>query len=335
MPEIERDEGKLQQHKVELVLRPGDRSYAVDVAEEEGVAEGQNALGAGAERQAVGRDFLQVGEAHEVESVTEREVEDSGKQRLAFVHRMEFDFGRQGDAVIVEGLRSSFEDVELRALRIEREKVRRQTERRFAGLHEAVERTDVDVTNLGDAVVIAVDNVIDGILQHDAVHLAVEVQFTIILGIIRVRFQVRAGVGVFRDEYLSRLIALPKAIGKDMEIVVRVLSDHLACAGFVRFVKNVNDMLGEIGGAIELHAETTTTDVMGDDPVFQLGHFPSSSNVGGRPTASEIIERLSLSSPPSNCNLRRARLRRFIWDISSVKRTTGERERSLEGISNA
>src|SRR5262249_25869403 len=184
MPEVERDEGKLQQHKVKLVLRPGDRSYAVDVAEEEGVAEGQNALGAGAERQAVGRNFLQIGKAHEMEPVMEREVEDSGKQRLALVHRMEFDFGRQGDAVIVKGLRSSFEDVEFRALRIEREEIWRQTERRFAGFHEAVECTDVDVTNLSDAVVIAVDNVIDGILQHDAVQLAVEVQFTIILGIL-------------------------------------------------------------------------------------------------------------------------------------------------------
>src|SRR6516164_1096634 len=119
MPEVERDEGKLQQHEVKLVLRPGDRSYAVDVAEEEGVAKSQNALGAGAERQAVGRNFLQIGEAHEMEPVMEGEVEDGGKQRLAFVHRMEFDFGRQGDAVIVEGLRSSFEDVEFRALRIE------------------------------------------------------------------------------------------------------------------------------------------------------------------------------------------------------------------------
>src|SRR5262249_33696021 len=158
------------------------------------------------------------GEAHEMESVTEGEVKDGGKQRLAFVHRMEFDFGRQGDAVIVEGLRSSFEDVEFRALRIEREEVWRKAERRFAGFHEAVERMDVDVTNLNDAVVIAVDNVIDGILQHDAVHLAVEVQFAIILGIARVRFQVRAGVGVFRDEYLSWSIMLPKAVGEDMEV---------------------------------------------------------------------------------------------------------------------
>jgi hypothetical protein len=66
-------------------------------------------------------------------------------------------------------------------------------------------------------------------------------------------------------------------------------------------------MLGEIGRAIERYAEASSTDVVGDDPVFQLGRLHSSYTLLGRPIGSEIIERLSLSSLPSNCNLGRAR----------------------------
>jgi hypothetical protein len=66
-----------------------------------------------------------------------------------------------------------------------------------------------------------------------------------------------------------------------MEIVVLVLFNHFAGTGFVRLVKNVNHMLGEIGRAIERYAEASPTDVVGDDPVFQLGRLHSSYTLAG------------------------------------------------------
>jgi hypothetical protein len=48
-------------------------------------------------------------------------------------------------------------------------------------------------------------------------------------------------------------------------------------------------MLGEIIRAIKRYAETTTADVVGDNPVFQLGHFHFSLYVAGRPISSGIL----------------------------------------------
>jgi hypothetical protein len=57
-----------------------------------------------------------------------------------------------------------------------------------------------------------------------------------------------------------------------MKIVALVLIAHSARTNFIRLVEDVNKILVETRRTIERYSESSSANMMGDDPILQLGH---------------------------------------------------------------